>query len=125
LPGWELFSAARIVDAWGVWEDLRRNQFVPEGYTSEPEGSILGDEWWRLAWIPLCGDGGGNHLCVDLDPAPGGTAGQVITMWHDAGERQLIAMSLIEFMQIIVADAEAGDLVWSDEWGGVYVPDAE
>jgi molybdopterin molybdotransferase len=81
LPGWELFSAARIVDEWGVWEDLRRNQFVPEDYTSEPEGSILGDEWWRLAWIPFCGDGGGNHLCVDLDPAPGGTAGQVITMW--------------------------------------------
>ena len=46
-------------------------------------------------------------------------------MWHDAGERQLIAMSLTEFIEIIVADAEAGDLVWSDEWGGVYVPDAE
>ncbi len=44
---------------------------------------------------------------------------------HDAGERQLIAMSLTEFIEIIVADAEAGDLVSSDEWGGVYVPDAE
>lgn len=119
LPGWELFSAERIVSEWRVWEDLRRTEFVPDGYTSEPEGPVLGDQWWRLGWIPFCGDGGGNHLCVDLDPAKGGKSGQVITMWHDGPERQVIAGSLTEFIEIIAKDAEAGDLVWDEEWGGV------
>lgn len=119
LPGWELFSPDRIVSEWQVWEELRRTEFVPDGYTCEPQGPILGDEWWRLGWIPFCGDGGGNHLCVDTDPAPGGTGGQVISLWHDAPERQLIATSLTEFIEIIARDAEAGELVWDEEWGGV------
>lgn len=119
LPGWDLFSPDRIVSEWGVWEELRRTQFIPDGETCDPEAPILGDEWWRLGWIPFCGDGGGNHLCVDLDPAPGGTVGQIISMWHDAPERQLIAPSLTEFIEIIAKDAESGELVWDEEWGGV------
>lgn len=120
LPGWELFEPARIADEWGVWEDLRRTQFVPEGYDCEPNGPIKGDEWWRLGWIPFCGDGGGNHLCVDLDPAEGGALGQVISMWHDMANRDLIAPSLTDFIEIIATDAEAGQLVWDEEMGGVY-----
>jgi len=119
LPGWDLFSPERIVTEWRVWEELRRDQFVPDGETCDPQGPILGNEWWRLGWIPFCGDGGGNHLCVDMDPDTGGTSGQVISMWHDASERQLIAPSLTEFIEIIANDAEAGELVWDEEWGGV------
>jgi cell wall assembly regulator SMI1 len=120
LPGWELFGPARIADEWAVWEELRRTQFVPEGYDCEPNGPIKGDEWWRLGWIPFCGDGGGNHLCIDLDPADGGTAGQVISMWHDMANRDMAASSLTDFIEIIAADAEAGHLVWDEEMGGVY-----
>lgn len=123
LPGWELFSPDRIASEWGVWEELRRTQFVPEGYACEPEGPILGDEWWRLGWIPFCGDGGGNHLCLDVDPAPGGTVGQVISMWHDAAERQLIAASLTDFIELIATDAEAGEIEWNEDWGGVHLPE--
>ena len=119
LPGWDLFSPDRIITEWRIWEALRSTEFVPEGNACEPEGPVLGDEWWRLGWIPFCGDGGGNHLCLDLDPASGGSVGQVITLWHDAPERQVIAPSLTEFIEIIAKDAEAGDLVWDEEWGGV------
>jgi len=120
LPGWELFEPARIADEWTIWEELRRIQFVPGGYDCEPNGPIKGDEWWRLGWIPFCGDGGGNHLCVDLDPAEGGTVGQVIGMWHDMANRDLVATSLTDFIEIISADAEAGNVVWDEEMGGVY-----
>jgi cell wall assembly regulator SMI1 len=119
LPGWMLFSSERIVDEWRIWEELRREQFVPEDYTCEPEGPIKGDEWWRLGWIPFCGDGGGNHLCVDVDPPPKGTSGQVISMWHDDAARALIAGSLTEFIEIIAQDAENGLLFWDEEWGAV------
>jgi cell wall assembly regulator SMI1 len=120
LPGWELFSAERIADEWKVWEDLYRTQLKPENYHCEPRGPIKGDEWWRLRWIPFCGDGGGNHLCVDMEPAEGGVRGQVITMWHDDARRELIANSLTEFIEIIADDFQRGALTWDEEWGGVY-----
>lgn len=120
LPGWELFEPARIAEEWAIWEELRRTQFVPEGYDCEPHGPIRGDEWWRLGWIPFCGDGGGDHLCVDLDPAEGGTVGQVISMWHDMPNRDITGASLTDFIEIISADAEAGNLVWDEDMGGVY-----
>lgn len=43
------------------------------------------------AWIPFGTDGGGNLYAVDLDPAPGGTKGQVIFLHHedDAGAAYL------------------------------------
>ena len=46
-------------------------------------------------------------------------------MWHDAPERQLIAPSLTEFIEIIAKDAEAGELVWDEEWGGVYAAQSD
>lgn len=122
LPGWDLFSTDRLADEWKIWEDLYHEQFKPEGYTCKPDGPIKGDEWWRLKWLPFCGDGGGNHLCLDMDPAPDGLAGQVITMWHDTGERIVVANSLTEFIELIAGDIEAGKLVWNEEWGGINEP---
>ena len=111
LPGWELFSAERIADEWKIWEDLYRAQFKPENYNC-------------VRWIPFCGDGGGNHLCVDMEPAEGGISGQVITMWHNDARRELIANSLTEFIEIIAGDFERGVLTWDEECGGVYSNEA-
>ncbi|MCX7358455.1 MAG: SMI1/KNR4 family protein [Alphaproteobacteria bacterium] len=120
LPAWELFSTERMVDEWRIWEDLYQDQFKPDGYDCEPSSpAILGDEWWRLKWIPITGDGGGNHLCADLEPAAGGTVGQIITMWHDDPTRSLVASSLTEFIEMIADKVERGELHWDDEWGGV------
>lgn len=93
---------------------------MPEGYDCEPNGPIKGGEWWRLGWIPFCRDGGGNHLCVDLDLVDGGAAGQVTGAWHDMAGRDLISTSLTDFIEIIATDAAAGSLVWDEEMGGVY-----
>jgi cell wall assembly regulator SMI1 len=123
LPGWELFSADRIVREWRVWEELRRDEFVPEGLACSPTGPIRGDEWWRLGWIPFTGDGGGNHLCLDMDPAPGGAVGQIITMWHDDETREVVENTLTDFVEMIADQVEAGELHWDEDWGGVYAPE--
>ena len=120
LPGWELFSAQRLVDEWKVWANLYKTQFKPENYKCNPVGKIGKDEWWRMKWLPFCGDGGGNHLCIDMDPLKGGTIGQVITMWHDDGHREIIAKSLTAFVQLIANDFENGKLTWDEDMGGVY-----
>jgi cell wall assembly regulator SMI1 len=119
LPRWELFSTELIVDAWKMWEDLYLWQSKSENITNfcEPSGPIKDDEWWRLRWIPFCGDHAGNHLCVDMDPAEGGNSGQVITMWHDDARRELIAKSLTEYIEIIASDFERGALIWHEELG--------
>ena len=122
LPGWELFSAARIADEWRIWEGLYRDQFKPEGLGCDPEGPVRGDEWWRLKWIPITGDGGGNHLCADMEPAAGGAVGQIITMWHDDSVRACVATSLSSFVEMIADKVESGALHWDDDWGGVYEP---
>ncbi len=44
----------------------------------------LKPQFWNKGWFPVAMDSGGNFLCVDLDPADGGTAGQVL-FW-DAAE---------------------------------------
>ncbi len=60
--------------------------------------------------IGFSGDGGGNNLCIDMEPAEGGMVGQVITMWHDDATRNLIAPSLTGFIEIIAEDFEDGAL---------------
>ena len=34
--------------------------------------------FWHPGWFPIAADSGGNLLCVDLDPAPAGTLGQIV-----------------------------------------------
>jgi cell wall assembly regulator SMI1 len=120
LPGWELFATDRIVDEWKIWEELYRTQFKPDNTNCAPNGPIKADEWWRLRWVPFTGDGGGDHLCVDMDPAAGGAHGQVITMWHDAANRDCVAPSLTDYIEMIADDFEADEITWDEEWGGVH-----
>ncbi|KWE64809.1 hypothetical protein WL77_20605 [Burkholderia ubonensis] len=63
----------------------------------EPEPGIRGD-WYNLKWIPLTHNGSGDHLCVDLDPDEGGRIGQVIRVWHDSPERELVAKRVGEWL---------------------------
>jgi hypothetical protein len=64
---------------------LGLNELVDEGAfkTYEPRALAEDDDqiqfvWWSRGFIPIAEDGGGNLICVDLDPGPGGIRGQVI-----------------------------------------------
>jgi len=54
--------------------------------------------WWKTSWIPVGASGGGDFQCLDLDPAPGGKAGQIVTFLHTDGERCVAASSLLSWM---------------------------
>ena len=119
----EFLSTDAILEQWTVWKELLdAGEF--DGITSEP-GAGVRNNWWNPRWIPFTHDGGGNHSCVDLNPAQGGTVGQVVAMWHDAGERERLATSFDAWFRGYVADVLAGQYVFSDEYGGlVHVDDA-
>jgi len=117
VPGGDFLSLARIVDEWTVWKDLLDSSTF-DGIQSDPQPGIKPD-WWNPRWIPITYDGSGNHHCVDLDPAPGGTVGQIITMWHDGGEREVMAASFGEWLATLADEYERGEWVYSEDDGGV------
>ncbi|MEO7311008.1 MAG: SMI1/KNR4 family protein [Chitinophagaceae bacterium] len=82
--------------------------------SSTPDAGI-NDHWWSASWIPITSDGAGNHICIDLDPAEGGTKGQIIRMWHDDPGRALLAPSFSEWIGNYVADLKNGKYQFEDD----------
>lgn len=102
FDGETLLNAQGILEEWTCWRDL-----VVEGtfddMTSDPDGGVK-DDWYNLRWIPVTKNGSGDCLCVDLDPAPGGTYGQVIRMWHDDDRRERVAASYEAWLRAVVTE---------------------
>lgn len=121
LNGEELLSVPRMLAEWTIWNDLLDSGDF-EGAASAPDAGVRAD-WWNPGWLPLTYDGAGNHCCLDLSPAPGGTRGQIIRMWHDSDERPLLAPSFADWLTQYVTALEAGDYVFSEEYGGIISAD--
>lgn len=117
IEGVELLSLARVRSEWTVWKELLDDGTF-EDTTSAPDGPIRPD-WWNARWIPLTYDGSGNHYCADLDPAPGGNVGQIITMWHDEEAREIVAPTFSAWLQQFAAELEAGEYAYSEDYGGL------
>ncbi|AOR72966.1 molybdenum cofactor biosynthesis protein MoaA [Burkholderia stabilis] len=100
-----LLGAQEIVAQWSIWQKLVAGGDFDD-MTSEPDAGIR-DDWYNLKWIPFTHDGSGNHLCVDLDPAEGGVAGQVIRVWHDDALRERVATSYAAWLASVAE--ECGD----------------
>jgi cell wall assembly regulator SMI1 len=115
--GGDFLSLEGILDQWTVWKDLLDSDTF-EGIQSDPQPGIKPD-WWNAKWIPITHDGSGNHLCLDMDPAPGGSEGQIITMWHDGGEREVMAASFTDWLTQLADEYERGEWVYSEGDGGV------
>jgi cell wall assembly regulator SMI1 len=119
--GGELLSLERVVEEWKIWKGLLDGGDFDDA-KGVPEGPIKAD-WWNPSWIPLTSNGGGDHHCLDLDPAEGGNVGQVIDFWHDWESRTLAAPSFMAWFEAFVVSCETGELVWSAEEEAFVEPD--
>jgi cell wall assembly regulator SMI1 len=115
FDGAEFLSTSRILDEWKVWKGLLDGGDF-DGCKSEPDKCIK-DDWWNQKWIPFTYNGAGDHYCIDTDPASFGVLGQVITMWHDSGERELLANSFLSWFSNYVAAILEGKYAYSDDYG--------
>jgi cell wall assembly regulator SMI1 len=106
----ELLSIANVKFQWGIWHKLL-NEGSFENSNSKPDKGIR-NNWWNPHWIPFTHNGGGDHLCLDLEPAEGGTVGQVITMWHDSQERELIFPNFTAWLEHVLEGLESGQIVF-------------
>ncbi|MGL5058964.1 MAG: SMI1/KNR4 family protein [Microcoleus sp.] len=118
IYGRELLSLERIADEWHVWKELLDS----DTFKTE-DGEDIGSEaapgicnvWWSPKWIPLTYDGAGNHDCLDLNPAVGGTVGQIVTMWHDDPDRQIVAPNFRVWLQQYADGLASGQLIFSEQ----------
>ena len=117
FDGQEFLSSSRIIDEWKVWKGLLDGGNF-DGFCSEPEKGIK-DDWWNDKWVPFTYNGCGDHFCIDADPDVGGNFGQVITMWHDAGERERLAPSLADWLKSYVDGLQTGVYVYSEEYDSI------
>jgi cell wall assembly regulator SMI1 len=110
LEYWDFYSLTEIVRAWKALKQCVDRGFFAEfdhlcdGQTRGP----IRPEWWNLKWVPLTGEPGGDHLCLDLNPAEGGHVGQVIRWYHDDSVRELVAPTYEAWWEHFTGGLEAG-----------------
>jgi cell wall assembly regulator SMI1 len=81
---------------------------------ARPDGPIK-RTWWNRRWVPVTWDGGGDHLCLDFDPAPGGVSGQVIGFSHETGPVRVVADSWRSYLERVATDLETGRLLFDTD----------
>lgn len=99
-----LLSLEEITREWKIWIDLLDDGVFE--YPSMPSSQKIKPDWYNRLWIPFTSDGCGNHLCLDLDPAPGGVKGQVIRLNHDDEERTLMADSFTKWVDTFISEKD-------------------
>lgn len=104
VAGHELLRLAYVTAAWRGYKaqyDEGSFDVIPE-----PEPGLK-DDFWNPKWIPITTMGTTEHHCVDLDPGPGGSVGQII-LWNRDGHRIVVARSFREWMEQFAQDLEEG-----------------
>jgi cell wall assembly regulator SMI1 len=77
LTTYQYLDSDSVAANWEAWVQLE-NDSRP---IHDPSAGIIKPKWWHRGFVPFAEDSGGNFHCLDLDPGPKGTVGQVI-IWE-------------------------------------------
>ena len=106
-----VFSMLEFLDTRQIaaeWRGLRDYDESSRGLVAETDGPVKA-LWTSPAWIPIVLIGGETrHLCLDLDPAPGGAVGQIIHATPKWEERRVVAPGIDAFLALIAAALRDG-----------------
>ena len=116
----EFLSTHRIIEEFNTWKNLLNTQL--QGKSSTPDEGVKND-WWNTNWIPFTSDGCGDHYCLDLSPTNTGTKGQIITLWYESGEREIVAPSFSLWFEEYVEQLYSGELIYSEEYNSIVYKD--
>ena len=122
----ELLSFERIETQWKAWASLLDSKILEEKnnyYSSITSDNGVKKEWWNFLWIPITYDGNGNHFCLDLSPTKKGRYGQIIRVWHDDCEREVVANSFKEWITDYKDKLINGQFVYSEDYFGIVNKD--
>ncbi len=116
----EFLSTHRIIEEFNIWKNLLAKEL--QGKVSTPDDGVKND-WWNINWIPFTSDGCGDHYCFDLSPTATGTKGQVITLWYESAEREIVSKSFSQWFEEYVCELNSGNLLYSKEYNSIVHKD--
>ncbi|MEL7498222.1 MAG: SMI1/KNR4 family protein [Planctomycetota bacterium] len=108
----------QVVREWKLQKELLEGGDFEGCEPEEVDDGIVKD-FWNVGWIPFAGNGGGDLYCIDMSPADGGTAGQVISHSHETGNHQRLADSLSDYLGDLASGLESGKYTYGED--GVQV----
>jgi cell wall assembly regulator SMI1 len=118
----EFLSLDNLVMQWGWYADMERTEDPADPlYQTKAVSGPIKPVWWSSRRLPVT-DNSGDHTMIDLDPAPGGTVGQVITYDHEVGPMRVLAPSFSAWLALIAVALEAGKAIWQETHGAVGPP---
>jgi molybdopterin molybdotransferase len=114
-----LLPVSAIISVYRSMCDLQA-EWGSGGNRCGADAGVRNDAHWRPGWVPVM-DADGDKLVLDLDPAPGGSVGQVFT-WSNAGRLplQVLAPSFGEWLAEL-AETLNGRRFNLDEFGGIWL----
>ena len=116
----EFLSTHRIIEEFNTWKNLLNTQL--QGKSSTPDEGVKND-WWNTNWIPFTSDGCGDHYCLGLRSTNTGTKGQIITLWYESSEREIVAPSFSLWFEEYVEQLYSGELIYSEEYNSIVYKD--
>ncbi len=116
----EFLSTHRIIEEFNIWKNLLVKEL--QGKESIADDGVKND-WYNINWIPITSDGCGDHYCLDLSPSSSGTKGQVITLWYESPEREIVSQSFSKWFEEYVCELNSGNLVYSKEYNSIVHKD--
>lgn len=100
-----LLSLQEALDEWHSLTRALDSGAFADSKIADVEGSVR-PHWWNRGWLPISSNGAGDCYCIDMDPAPGGAVGQVVSFWHDDAERAVVAADVAEYLLGYVDEEE-------------------
>lgn len=113
----EIMSLPGIADSWRMLEELLHDDqwarqepyyFTGDSVKSGWQTGPIQPVWWNRRWIPFGSDSTGNLSCLDLDPAAGGTVGQIIDWDHECGPSRVLFPGFRELLEAFADQMESG-----------------
>ena len=116
----EFLSTQRIIEEFNIWKNLLETKL--QGKVSVADDGVK-NEWWNINWIPFTSDGCGDHYCLDLSPTASGIKGQIITLWYELDEREIVSQSFSLWFKEYVELLNSGELIYSKEYNSIVYKD--
>lgn len=112
--GLPLLPLEEIYREWQAWQAVAAEDYFNLDFAviSVPAGAIK-EVYAHPGWLPFVKDGAGNHIALDLDPAPKGRYGQVFNFGRHENTRYVIALSFTDFLAFILAQLQAENYIVS------------
>ncbi len=123
IDGFELLSLEKIMEEWDALDELIKSGDFEE-IKSTSKGNAIKDDWWNPKWIPFTHSGSGDYYCLDLAPGPEGKTGQIISIWKDLLDRDLVANSFKELLENFARDLELDKYELMEEYDGLVLKES-